>query len=139
MHSIIIEPTAVLQAISDKTRLRIIRILVALPKEEACLCDLGDSLQEPEYNISRHLKVLKNVGLLSFRKEGRWVYHRLSSAKEMKPFYQLIEKLPDTEQTFLEDLKRFKNEIAKRCNDRCEKDGSDFDKRSRRSSRQESI
>lgn len=139
MHLIKIEPTAVLQAISDKTRLRIIRILVTLPKAEGCLCDFTDSLQEPEYNISRHLKVLRNVGLLSFRKEGRWVYHHISSAKEMKPFYRLIAEIPDNEQTFHEDLKRFKNELAKRSNKRCLKDGPEFEKQVRRSSRQELV
>lgn len=139
MHSINIEPTALLQAIADKTRLRILRILVALPKEEGCLCDLTDSLQEPESNVSRHLKVLKNAGLLGARKEGRWVYHKISSEKAVKPFYRLIAQLPDLDRTFYEDLKRFKDEIAKRHNDRCVKDGSDFERRVRRSPRQQSI
>lgn len=132
MHSIIVEPTALLQAIADKTRLRILRILVTLPKEEACLCDLTDSLQEPESNVSRHLKVLRNAGLLSARKEGRWVYQRLSSEKAVKPFYRLIAELPDLDRTFSEDLKRFKDEIAKRSNQCCTKDGSDFERRTRR-------
>ena len=139
MHSIIVEPTALLQAIADKTRLRILRVLVTLPKEEGCLCDLTDSLQEPEYNVSRHLKVLKNAGLLSARKEGRWVYHKLSSEKAVKPFYRLIVQLPDLDGTFAKDLKRFKDEIAKRCDDRCAKDGSDFERRVRRLGRQESV
>lgn len=139
MHSIIVEPTALLQAIADKTRLRILRILVALPKEEGCLCDLTDSLQEPEYNVSRHLKILRNAGLLSARKDGRWVYHRLSIEKAVKPFYRLIAELPDADRTFSEDLKRFKDELSKRDNERCAKDGSDFERRARRSARQESI
>ena len=139
MHSINIEPTALLQAIADKTRLRILRILVTLPKEEACLCDLTDSLQEPEYNISRHLKVLRSAGLLSARKEGRWVYQRLSSEKAVKPFYRLIAEIPDLDDTFSKDLKRFKNEIAKRCNKPCTKDGSDFERQTRRTPRKVSV
>lgn len=139
MHSINIEPTALLQAIADKTRLRILRILVTLPREEACLCDLTDSLQEPEYNVSRHLKVLRNAGLLSSRKEGRWVYQRLSSEKAVKPFYRLIAEIPDLDDTFSEDLKRFKDEIAKRGNKTCTKDGSDFERQARRSTRKVSV
>jgi len=139
MHSINIEPTALLQAIADKTRLRILRILVSLPKEEACLCDLTDSLQEPECNVSRHLKVLRNAGLLSARKEGRWVYQRLSSEKAVKPFYRLIADIPDLDDTFSEDLKRFKLEIAKRCNQPCTKDESDFERQARRSSRKATV
>lgn len=139
VHSINVEPTALLQAIADKTRLRILRILVRLPKEEGCLCDFTDSLQEPEYNVSRHLKVLKSAGLLSARKEGRWVYHKLSSEKAVRPFYRLIAELPDLDRIFSEDLKRFKDEIAKRGNDRCTKDGSDFERRTRRSTRLQSL
>ena len=139
MHSIIIEPTALLQAIADKTRLRILRILVALPKEEGCLCDLTDGLQEPEYNVSRHLKILRNAGLLSARKDGRWVYHRLSTEKAVKPFYRLISDLPDVDGVFSEDLKRFKNELSKRENERCAKDGSDFERKAPRSVRKASL
>ncbi|UYL09896.1 metalloregulator ArsR/SmtB family transcription factor [Bdellovibrio sp. SKB1291214] len=139
MHSINIEPTALLQAIADKTRLRILRILVSLPKEEACLCDLTDSLQEPEYNVSRHLKVLRNAGLLSSRKDGRWVYQSLSSEKSVKPFYRLIAEIPDLDQTFAKDLKRFKNELAKRSNKLCTKDGSDFERQAPRSPRKVTV
>lgn len=139
MHSINVEPTAVLQAIADKTRLRILRILVSVPKEEGCLCDLTDSLQEPEYNVSRHLKILRNAGLLSARKEGRWVYHRLVSEKSVKPFYRLVTELPDLDGMFSKDLKRFKSEIAKRENQRCTKDGPDFERQVRRSTRLSSV
>lgn len=135
MHSIILEPTTLLQALADKTRLRILRIFVSLPKEEGCLCDLTDALQEPEYNVSRHLKVLKSAGLLSARKEGRWVYHKLNSDKSVKPFYRLIAQLTDTNDAFAVDLKRFKNEVEKRCNKLCVKDGSDFEQQVRRSSK----
>lgn len=113
--------------------------MVAVPKTEGCLCDLTDSLQEPEYNVSRHLKVLRGVGLLSVRKEGRWVYHRINLEKEMKPYYALIAKLPDSEKVFAEDLRRFKNELNGRANQRCKKDGSNFEKKLNRTNRQESV
>jgi ArsR family transcriptional regulator len=54
MHLFSIRPEAVFQSMADQTRLRIIRLL-ALTAEEACLCELVDSLQEPPYKLSRHL------------------------------------------------------------------------------------
>jgi DNA-binding transcriptional ArsR family regulator len=36
---------------------------------------LVDSLEEPQYNISKHVTAMRAVGLLKSRKEGRWVYY----------------------------------------------------------------
>lgn len=68
------EFTKVFKALSDKTRLRIVYLLFN-SKTDLCVCEFVDSLEESQYNISRHLKILKNVGLIRERKEGRWVYY----------------------------------------------------------------
>lgn len=126
MYQSKIEATEIFQALAERTRLRIMRVMVALPREEACLCDITDGLLEPEHNISRHLKILRQVGLLSAYKEGRWVYHQLVESPQMKPFYKVIAKLSDTDSTFAADLKRFKSELEKRAAVRCTKDGPRF-------------
>lgn len=126
MHSIAVNSIEVLQALCDKTRLRILRLLVSYPKEEACLCEFADSIQEPEYNVSRHLKILRQAGLLSAMKEGRWVYHRLVFEQEVEPFYELVSKIADSEQVFRDDAKRFRAEIKKRTTARCVKDGPEI-------------
>jgi len=126
MHTITVNSIGILQALCDKTRLRIIRLLVSHPKEEACLCEFADSIQEPEYNVSRHLKILRQTGLLSATKEGRWVYHRLVDERAVVPFYELVSKLDDSEQVFREDAKRFRAEIKKRITVRCVKDGPEI-------------
>jgi len=64
MHSITIQPEKIFQSLADETRLRIIRLMVATA-EESCLCELVDSLLEPSYKLSRHLKILRQAGLLS--------------------------------------------------------------------------
>ena len=87
----------IFQALCDRTRLRIVR-LMATTREEACLCELVDSLVEPQYKLSRHLKVLRQVGLLAAEKDGRWVYHRLvQEPKHLKAVFKLIASLPDDE------------------------------------------
>lgn len=119
MYNVNIEPTEIFKVLSDRTRLRILRVLVSMPNEEVCLCDLTDALLEPEVNISRHLKVLRTSGLLMAEKEGRMVYHRLVPTKESKLFYNMIAKLPDPDGNFKEDLSKFKVELKKRSYDRC--------------------
>lgn len=126
MHSIAVNSVEVLQALSDKTRLRILRLLVSHPQEEACLCEFADSIQEPEYNVSRHLKILRHAGLLSATKEGRWVYHRLVVEPAVEPFYELVSTIGDFEQVFKDDSRRFRAEIKKRTTVRCIKDGPEI-------------
>jgi ArsR family transcriptional regulator, arsenate/arsenite/antimonite-responsive transcriptional repressor len=126
MYQSKIEVTDLFQALAEKTRIRIMRIMVSLPREEACLCDMTDALLEPEHNISRHLKNLRQVGLLSAYKDGRWVYHQLVSNPHLKGFYKLVASLPDGDGVFANDLKRFKAEVAKRAARKCTKDGPQY-------------
>ncbi|AHI06553.1 transcriptional regulator, ArsR family protein [Bdellovibrio bacteriovorus W] len=121
MYSVKVNPADLFQSLGEPTRLRIIRLAVSLPKEEFCLCDLKDALQDLESNISRHLKVLRQCGLLTAEKEGRWVYHRLVPSKAIEPFYTLVKTLSDQDGVYAEDLLRMKSELKKRNSDRCRK------------------
>lgn len=76
MYRVGIELHEVFGALSDPTRIRIIRLLLTT-KDEVCLCELSDSLDEPEYKLSRHVKVLKSAGLITSIRDGKWVYHGL--------------------------------------------------------------
>jgi ArsR family transcriptional regulator, arsenate/arsenite/antimonite-responsive transcriptional repressor len=64
------------KACSDRTRLRILNLLVA--EEEVCVCFLVEVFGTNQPKISRHLAYLKKAGLVDSRKEGLWVYYRLS-------------------------------------------------------------
>ncbi|HHJ16123.1 MAG TPA: ArsR family transcriptional regulator [Gammaproteobacteria bacterium] len=119
MHSVTITPETLFQALSDSTRLRIIRLLV-MTDEEICLCELVDTLLEPQYNLSRHLKVLRQAGLLTSWKEGRWVYHRLTENPDyLQQLYTLVRSLPDTDDVYCTDLRNFNQRMALRENGRC--------------------
>lgn len=107
------------QALSDSTRLRVIRLL-ASTHEEACLCELVDSLLEPQYKLSRHLKILRQTGLLDAEKEGRWVYHRLvTEPAHLANLFTLIAGLPEPDGVYTADLKRFEQRLAHREEGRC--------------------
>jgi ArsR family transcriptional regulator len=61
-------------ALSDPTRLRIVELL---RHGERCVCDLTEALGAAQSRLSFHLKVLKDAGLVSDRREGRWIYYEL--------------------------------------------------------------
>ncbi|AMW05766.1 ArsR/SmtB family transcription factor [Gemmatimonas phototrophica] len=63
-------------ALSDETRLG---ILALLRDGEQCVCDLQSALQAAQSRLSFHLRVLKDAGLVSDRKEGRWSYYTLEA------------------------------------------------------------
>jgi len=62
-------------ALSDETRLQIIE---RLSDGEQCVCNLTDMLATTQSLLSFHLKTLKDAGILTDRREGRWVYYSLS-------------------------------------------------------------
>src|SRR2546423_5544896 len=63
-------------ALSDGTRLS---ILQRLRFGEQCVCNLTDALDAAQSRLSFHLKVLKDAGLVTDRREGRWMYYTLST------------------------------------------------------------
>ena len=61
-------------ALSDPIRLSIMELLRG---GERCVCDLQDDLETAQSKLSFHLKVLKDAGLVSDRREGRWSYYTI--------------------------------------------------------------
>lgn len=119
MHTVQVKPQEIFQALADSTRIRIVRLL-AETDEEACLCELVDSLLEPQYKLSRHVKVLRQAGLLSAAKEGRWVYHRLvEGIPYLDRLYEALKVLPDVDECFARDVERFRQRMCLREGGRC--------------------
>ena len=63
-------------ALSDETRLELIHLL---RKGERCVCDLTSALDAAQSRLSFPLKVLKDAGIVSDRKDGRWVHYELNA------------------------------------------------------------
>jgi ArsR family transcriptional regulator, arsenate/arsenite/antimonite-responsive transcriptional repressor len=63
------------RALGDETRLRLIE---RLREGEQCVCDLTDELEAGQSRLSFHLKTLKDAGLVTDRRQGRWVYYALN-------------------------------------------------------------
>src|SRR6266699_465482 len=62
-------------ALSDETRLEIVRLL---SHGERCVCELQGALDAAQSRLSFHLKTLKDAGLVTDRRDGRWVYYALN-------------------------------------------------------------
>ena len=69
-------PIAFYKTLADTTRLKIVLLLAHA--SELCVCDLIQALQESQPKVSRHLALMKQAGLLRYRKQGLWVFYRLN-------------------------------------------------------------
>jgi len=64
-------------ALADEAR---VEIVARLLDGEKCVCDLTDALETGQSRLSYHLRVLKDAGLVTDRREGRWSYYTLERA-----------------------------------------------------------
>jgi ArsR family transcriptional regulator len=65
------------KTLGDKTR---VKILHALSKEELCVCDISAILDMSLSAVSHQLRVLRNMKLVKYRKDGKTVYYSLDDA-----------------------------------------------------------
>jgi ArsR family transcriptional regulator len=61
-------------ALSDETRLRIVGKLLL---GEQCVCNLMDTLEAGQSRLSFHMKTLKDAGMVTDRRAGRWIHYSL--------------------------------------------------------------
>lgn len=107
----------IFKALSDETRLRIVWVLLQ-SKSQLCVCEIMDALKITQYNTSRHIKVLKECGLVRVKKYGRFVMCSIPQVKQesIKMIFEAISKMP--EQLFARDRERLIRRVALRQNDR---------------------
>ena len=61
-------------ALSDRTRLRILNLM---GDDEVCVCFFVEVLEEGQPKVSRHLAYLRSTGLVTARREGKWMHYRI--------------------------------------------------------------
>ncbi|GAA3528651.1 metalloregulator ArsR/SmtB family transcription factor [Zobellella aerophila] len=79
-------PLQLYKCLADDTRLRC--ILLIAHEQELCVCELMSALGENQPKVSRHLAQLRKDGLLQDRRQGQWVYYRLSP--ELAPWMRQV-------------------------------------------------
>ncbi|MFH0812098.1 MAG: metalloregulator ArsR/SmtB family transcription factor [Pseudomonadota bacterium] len=101
----------IFKALSDETRLRVIKLL---QERELCVCELMQVLNMSQPRISRHLSVLKNAGFVDDRREGKWVYYSLrNEAKnnEITTILNALSSMANDTVVAKEDKKKLKDAI----------------------------
>ena len=61
-------------ALSDPTRLRLLNLM---GDGEVCVCFFVEALEESQPKISRHLAYLRRAGVVSARRDGKWIHYRI--------------------------------------------------------------
>jgi ArsR family transcriptional regulator len=81
---------AVLRALGDPNRLRMLALIAAQPAESPlCACDVESGFDLSQPTISHHLKVLREAGLISVKKRGLWHYYSVRP-EGLKPVRELL-------------------------------------------------
>jgi ArsR family transcriptional regulator len=68
-------PESIFRALADPTRLRCLALLEQ--EGELCVCELTYALDVVQPKVSRHLASLREVGMVSDRREGLWVHYQI--------------------------------------------------------------
>ena len=100
------ELMTVLKALSDENR---VRMLAALKSGELCMCQIIELLRLAPSTVSKHMAILWQAGLVERRKDGRWIYYRLSggAGSDMaNKIRGLMIKLMEKDGKIVEDAKR---------------------------------
>lgn len=122
----------ILRALSGSTRLRLVRLLLA---EEICVCELEHILQISQPAISQQLRILREAGLLTARREGNWVFYQIEGPVLLRAWESVREVLfspfgddPDTEGDFAR-LREVLAEPFSNCPDRISKKAAPIETR----------
>lgn len=98
------------RALADRTRLRLLNLM---GEDEICVCFLVEGLRMNQPKISRHLAYLRRAGLVSARREGKWMHYRVAEPPDQhaaRIFGEVREWLrQDTE------MQRDRAHLAKLC------------------------
>ena len=111
------ELIAIARALSDPTR---IRVMAALRNGELCVCELVDALDISQSSLSSHLQICREVGVVTTRKESRWIYYSLSTryAPLIETIFSELQTLGRDEQ-LRRDARRLKKRLQMREGGRC--------------------
>ena len=106
------------KAFADPTR---VRVLAALRKGELCVCELCDALAVSQSTLSTHLQVIRDAGLVSTRKEGKWKYYVITRAASslVGTLFRLFATSVTQDAALLRDRKRLTRRLSLRNNGTC--------------------
>jgi len=111
----------VMKALSDETRLRILRVLL---EKECCVCEVMQALDISQSRASRNLGILQDAGFLRARRDGAWIVYSVdwdSANRYAASLAKLLKDSPISNETIKKDKERL--EHAQRIGPGCRKGG----------------
>ncbi|MBF0482665.1 MAG: metalloregulator ArsR/SmtB family transcription factor [Desulfovibrionaceae bacterium] len=99
------------KALSDETRLRLTRLLL---RRELAVAEIVAVLGMGQSRISRHLKILADSGLISFRRDGLWVFYKARTDGAAGDFLRGITPFFEAAPVYADDLKSAADVLAER-------------------------
>lgn len=69
----------VMKALSDSTRVKILKVL---QRRKMCVCEIQEALGIAQSTTSKHLKILEEAGLVTYKKDGLWVNYTLADGSD---------------------------------------------------------
>ena len=87
-----------------------LRILILMTKGEICVCDITEVLNLPQSTVSRHMSRLKLSGLVTDRRQGKWIYYKLKvlNTKSMQSIFDLL-LAESVNNPFAQDLQKLED------------------------------
>lgn len=98
----------IFHALSDETRLKIIKLL---SKGDLCVCEIVSALNMVQPKVSFHLGVLKESGLVKIKRKGKWIIYGLNDVDLFNRFLimSVLEIISDDDvNDEIERLRKFK-------------------------------
>lgn len=121
------------RALADPIRVRIMR-LIAASDCPLCVCEFADALELAQYQLSRHLAVLRRGGILTTERHGTWIYYLRAEqgGVAVDALWQFVRAtmphdpvewssrpVTSPDPTFATDLARLRKRLGLRANGRC--------------------
>jgi len=107
MHDLI----KALKALSDETRLRIMKVLL---ERECCVCEIMQALDISQSRASRNLGILQDAGFLKARRDGPWIIYSIDQQAANRHAVSLAKLIKDSslsDEVLTQDKKSLKRAV----------------------------
>ena len=97
------------KALSDETRLRILKVLL---ERECCVCEIMQALDISQTRASRNLGILQDAGFLRARRNGLWIVYSMdwqTANRYATSLAELLRDSPINNEVLAQDKERLKH------------------------------
>ncbi len=105
------EPLLYFKSLADATRLRLVHLL---SRYELSVNEIADIMKMGQSRISRHLKILSDCGILTYRRDGLWVFYSAATEGEGHEVVSALRFLFSREPVYSADEERAHGILARR-------------------------